>query len=90
MTTVDDRHPEPRNVVEEVRAARAAVSAQAGGFAGLGDYLRNVQEEFRTRTGRFARVPVDRPAEVQRLIDAAETNDPLLDEIRTARSGGSD
>ena len=87
MTTIDDQHREPRNVVEEVRAARAAVSKQAGGFAGLGEYLRKVQDEFRTRTGRFADVPASRPEEVQRLIDAAETGEPLLDELRAARRG---
>ncbi len=87
MTTMDNRRPEPRNVVEEVRAARAAVSQQAGGFAGLGEYLRKVQDEYRTRTGRFAGVPADRSEEVQRLIDAAETDEPLLDELRAARSG---
>lgn len=78
---------EPRNVVEEVRAARAAVSEQAGGFAGLAEYLERVQEEYRTRSGRFADVPLVRPIEVQRLIDAAETGDPLLDELRAVRSG---
>lgn len=87
MTTVDDGHRGPRNVLDEVRAARAAVSEQAGGFAGLGDYLRTVQEEYRTRTGRFAGVPTERPDEVQRLIDAVETDDPLLDELRAVRSG---
>ncbi|MFH0983164.1 MAG: hypothetical protein V2A79_16715 [Planctomycetota bacterium] len=87
MTTVDDTRREPRNVVEEVRAARAAVSAQAGGFAGLGEYLRKVQEEYLTRTGRFAEVPAERPEDVQRLIDAADTGDPLLDDIRAVRSG---
>lgn len=86
MTTIDDGHGLPRNVVEEVRAARAAVSQEAGGFAGLGDYLEKVQEEYRTRTGRFADVPASRPQQVQRLIDAAETADPPLDEIRAART----
>jgi len=87
MTAIEGYRREPRNVVEEVRAARAAVSEQAAGFAGLGEYLWKVQDEFRTRTGRFADVPADRPAEVQRLIDAAETGEPLLDELRAARSG---
>ena len=73
MTTIDDGHGLPRNVVEEVRAARAAVSKEAGGFAGLGEYLETIQQEYRTRTGRFADVPTSRPQEVQRLIDAAET-----------------
>ncbi len=86
MTTVDGSHPEPRNVVDDVRSARAAVSEQAGGFAGLGEYLEKVQQEVRTRTGRFADVPAVRPAEVQRLIDAAETDDPLLDELRAVRA----
>lgn len=84
---LNDNHREPRNVVEEVRAARAAVSEQAGGFTGLGDYLQKVQDEYRTRTGRFVDVPVDRSEEVQRLIDAAETDEPLLEELRAARSG---
>jgi hypothetical protein len=75
-----------RSVVDEVRAARAAVAEQAGGLAGLGDYLARVELEFRTRSGRFADVPAQRPADLQRLIDAAETDDPLLDEIRALRT----
>ena len=86
MTTVDGSHPEPRNVVDEVRSARAAVSRQSRGFAGLGPYLEKIENEYRTRTGRFADVPAVRPAEAQRLIDAAETDDPLLDELRTVRA----
>jgi hypothetical protein len=89
MTTTNNHRPEPRNVVEEVRAARAAVAEQAGGLARLGEYLRRVQEEYGTRTGRFAGVPLSRPAEVQRLIDAALTGDPLLDELRSIRGRNS-
>lgn len=76
-----------RNVVDEVRAARAAVAEQAGGLAGLGEYLKRVEDEFRSRTGRFADVPKERPADVQRLIETADTDEPLLDEIRALRSG---
>lgn len=86
MATTDNSQQEPRNIVEEVRAARAAVSDEAGGIEGLGDYLRQIQEEFRTRTGRFTDVPVERPEAVQRLIDDADSGNPLLDEIRSLRS----
>jgi hypothetical protein len=86
MTKTDNGQREPRNIVEEVRAARAAVSDEAGGIEGLGEYLRQIQEEYRTRTGRFADVPVERPEAVQRLIDAAESGNPLLDELRSLRS----
>ncbi len=85
MTTNDAGHREPRNVVDEVRAIRVAVSEQTGGFAGLGEYLRKVEKEYSTRTGRFAGVPTERSAEVQRLIDAAETDDPLLEELQIIR-----
>ena len=62
MKATDAHSREPRNAVEDARAARAAVSEQVGGLAGLGEYLRKVQDEFRTRTGRFADVPAERPA----------------------------
>lgn len=89
MKTADAQSREPRNAVEEGRAARAALSGQTGGLAGLGEYLQKVQDEFRTRTGRFAGVPRNRLPEVQRLIDAAETDEPLLDELRAARRTSS-
>ncbi len=84
MTTNENHYREPGNVLDEVRGARAAVEEEAGGLTGVGEYLRRIQEEYRTRTGRFAGVPSSRPEEVQRLIDAAEVGDPLLDEIRDA------
>lgn len=88
MTPMDDGSPVVlNNVVDEVRAARAAVSEQAGGFTGLGEYLQKVQEEYRTRTGRFAHVPAEWSDEVRQLIDAAETDEPLLEELRAARGG---
>ena len=87
MTSTDNHHRESRNVVDEVRTARAAVENESGGLTGLGEYLRRIQEENRARTGRFAGVPASRPEEVQRLIDAAEVGDPLLDEIRAAKGG---
>lgn len=89
MTTTHNNRAEPRNLVEEVRAARAAVAEQAGGFANLGEYLRKVQEEYGTRTGRFADVPLRRSAEVQRVIDAVLTGDPLLNELRSNRGRDS-
>ncbi|NOT00675.1 MAG: hypothetical protein HOP29_08615 [Phycisphaerales bacterium] len=76
---------DPKNVVDEVRASRAWVVEQAGGFSGLGKYLKQVENEFRTRTGRFADLPLERSGDVQRRIDAAETDEPILDEIRGAR-----
>lgn len=87
MTSDRDHDREPRNVVDEVRAARAAVEEEAGGLTGLGEYLRKTQEEFRTRTGRFTGVPGGRSDDVQRLIESADVGDPLLDEIRAAKGG---
>ena len=72
MSESDESRSEPRDIVDEMRAARASVSREAGGLDGLGEYLRRIQEEYRSRTGRFANVPTVRPPEVQRLI-AAET-----------------
>ncbi len=57
---------------------------------GLGEYLRRIQEEYRSRTGRFADVPTVRPPEIPRLIDAAENDAPLLDEIRATRTARKD
>ena len=90
MTPINNGCAEHRNIVDEVRAARAAVAREAGGLDGLGEYLRRIQEEYRSRTGRFADVPTDRSQEVERLIDAAETDAPLLDEIRATRAARKD
>ena len=76
---IDDRAREPNNAVDELRIARAAVGAQAGGLDGLGEYLAKLQEQYRTRTGPFADVPTARPEEVQRLIDAVEMGEARLD-----------
>ena len=86
MNNVNNNANEPRNVVDEVRAARAAVSKEAGGFAGLGDYLRRVQAEFEARTGRFAGVPSERPDEVRRIVNEADSVNQMLDDHCPERS----
>ncbi len=90
MKPNDSGCSEHRSIVDEVRAARAAVAHEAGGLDGLGDYLRKVQEEYRSRTGRFADVPTVRSPEIRQLIEAAETDAPLLDEIRATRAARKD
>jgi hypothetical protein len=77
------------NVVEEVRAARAAVLEEAGGFAALGEYLRQIEVEFRTRTGRFSDIPTERPDYLERLIESGTSDDALLNETRALRSDSS-
>lgn len=71
--------------VDDVRAVRASICN--GSFEGLSDHLRRVREEFESRKGCFADLPRARPADVQAVIDAAETDEPLLEEIRTLRDG---
>ena len=73
MSESDESRSEPRDMVDEMRAARAGVSREAGGLDGLGAYLGRIQEEYRSRTGRFADLPTVRPPEVRQLIDTSET-----------------
>jgi len=57
MGLIEQTNSEVRTVVDDVRAARAAVTEEAGGLDRLGDYLRNIQSEYHSRTGRFAGIP---------------------------------
>ena len=52
MNSLEDEHQDAQNAVSDTRAARAAVSKQTDGFARLGPHLQQLQEEYRTRTGR--------------------------------------
>ncbi|MCC7290669.1 MAG: hypothetical protein IT449_01255 [Phycisphaerales bacterium] len=77
MSMIDKGNTESRSAVDDVRAARAAVGKEAGGLDGLGDYLRLIQEEYRTRTGRFVGLPAQfesgkRPARDARNVGAAQ------------------
>ena len=86
----EETHPSAfANVVEEVRAARAAVLEEAGGFTGLGEYLRQIEAEFRTRTGRFSDIPIERPDDLERLIETGTSDDALLSEVRALRRDSS-
>ncbi len=85
MAMIENSHKEPGNDVDDVRAARAAVSREAGGLEGLGGYLRSVQEEYRTRSGRFAGVPTERSAKTQQTIDSVEADETALDDVRRVR-----
>jgi hypothetical protein len=60
------------NVLDDVRAAKAWVDAQAATIEELGKRLAAVDQAYRSRTGVFASVPLERPEWVQRLIDSAE------------------
>lgn len=67
---------EPSSVIDDVRAARAAVARQCNGLDSLAEHLRTIGEEYRARTGQFADIPSVRPNEVQQQIDSAEPFEP--------------
>ena len=73
------------NVVDEVRALRAEVSRETDGFKRMGEYLRHVREQHRLRTGPFADLPSEQPEDVRRAIAAADTGEPLIDDLRRVR-----
>lgn len=82
-----DRVP---TAVDDVRIARASICH--GGFAGLGEHLRRVRQQYRARTGEFIDVPDEQPESVRRLIESAEVDEPLIEElqsVRTARGQGA-
>lgn len=72
MMPADHDACEPSSLIDDVRAARAAVARQCNGLDSLAEHLRMIGEEYRARTGQFADIPSVRPNEVQRQIASAE------------------
>ncbi len=64
MSNIEHENTDAKDAVGDTRAARAAVSRQTDGFARLGPHLQQLQEQYRTRTGRFANLPTEQPAAV--------------------------
>ena len=69
--------------VEDVRAARRYLCK--GGFIGLRDRLQQTHAQLQNRSGPFADLPTEQPDDVRQIIDAANTEQPLLDEIQAVR-----
>jgi len=80
-TTNDKTDP----LIEEVRSIRRSICDEFGNdVAKLAEHLRGVEEEYRTRTGRFADVP--RKVEGELFPEAAQAEvDPFLSELRQLR-----
>ena len=57
MSDIEHENRDSGNAVGDTRAARAALGKQTDGFARLGPHLREIQEEYRLRTWRFASLP---------------------------------
>jgi len=77
------RTPTP-TAVDDTRRARNEIAQ--GGFTSLREHLLRVREEYRCRTGPFADLPTEQPEDVRRAIEAAETGEPLIDELRGLRN----
>lgn len=88
MNNMEHENTDAKNAVGDTRAARVVVSRQTDGFVLLGRHLQQLQEEYRTRTGRFANLPTEKPLAVREAIEGAEVDDePMIDEIRAIRKG---
>jgi hypothetical protein len=83
MSDTEPRPPRAPTAVDDTRLARAVISQ--GGFSALREYLRRIREQHRARTGPFADLPSEQPEDVRRTIAAADTDEPLIDDVRGLR-----
>ena len=83
MSDNDTRTTRTPTAVDDTRLARTAICE--GGFSALREYLRRIREQHRSRTGPFAELPSEQPEDVRRAIAAADTGEPLIDDLRGLR-----
>ena len=76
-----------KNVIGDVRIAKAWVDSTSSSLEELGARLRAIEVAFRERSGEFAGVPVEHLASVQATIDGAD-REPGQELLEETRAGG--
>ena len=80
---------DPRDWVQEVRAIRRQIVAEHGNdIDRLCEHLKQIERDYRARTGAFAAADV---ARLDQVIagwgdEVNDVSDPLIDEVRAMRS----
>ncbi len=76
-----------QNMVDEVRALRAEVSRETDGFERMGEHLRQIRDEYRNRSGRFAGLGTEPGESVRQAIASAPDGDSwdAVADVRTLR-----
>lgn len=80
---MSDMNSSMPTAVDDTRRARSEITQ--GGFSALREHLQRVREQHRTQTGPFAERPDERPEDVRKAIENADTAEPLIDDLRARR-----